>query len=60
MIPYNVVMYTLSFILSFRVFQRGDFWIGADVLKNDTKLLVNASADIFIGMPKIEIVSNVK
>ncbi|XP_060560681.1 uncharacterized protein LOC132720542 isoform X1 [Ruditapes philippinarum] len=48
-------MYTLSFILSFRVFQRGDFWIGADVLKNDTKLLVNASADIFIGMPKIEI-----
>ncbi|XP_060574162.1 uncharacterized protein LOC132731881, partial [Ruditapes philippinarum] len=42
-------------MFQYPVFQRGDFWIGADVLKNDNKLLVNASADIFIGMPNIDI-----
>ncbi|XP_053408335.1 uncharacterized protein LOC123559761 [Mercenaria mercenaria] len=42
-------------MVQYPVFPRGDFWIGADVVKNDTKLLVEGSADIFIDLPNIEI-----
>ena len=51
-----VLHYVAKYFIYYRLSDRANMWIGGDVIFNNTDLYIEGSADLYVGVPRIDMV----